>query len=177
MITLAYLVVLIPLLAYLLAFSYETILSLLRLSKTYQRRHKYQGYAHATWEITHTLLVFSFTSFFVLFSPLVVELADRAYLPLFATGILFAIRGLLYLYLFYVATDDKPHPVWDALFALSHLALLGALIWSIATVARLVIDVPVTPLTDLVPIVAPPVILVLIISFIPLIRMYWGRRT
>lgn len=176
MITLAYVIVLIPLIAYILAFSYETILSVLRLSGAYQRRHRYQGYAHATWEITHTLLVFSFTSFFVLFSPLVVELADRAYLPLFATGILFAIRGLLYLYLFYVISDDKPRPIWDALFALSHLALIGTLIWSIATVVKLIIDVPVTPLTDLVPIVAPPVVLVLIISALPVARMYWARQ-
>lgn len=171
----AYTVVLIPLVAYILAFGYETILSLLRLSKKYQRRHRYQGYAHATWEITHTLLIFSFTAFFVLFSPLVVKLAEHAYLPLFATGVLFAVRGVLYLYLFYVVTDDKPRPFWDWLFALTHLGLLTTLLWAIAVVWGIIAANPVTPLTDMVWLVAPPVALVLAVSFIPLLRLYFTR--
>lgn len=176
-ILLAYLIILTPLIAYLAAFSYETVLSCARLSRSYQRSHRYQGYAHATWEITHTLLIFSFTGFFVLFSPLAEQLSERAYVPLFLAGALFAIRGVIYLYMFYVVDDKKTRPFWDWLFALSHVSLLAALVWAVFTVVKLVIDVPTTPLVELLPIVAPPIVLVLIISAIPLLRLYFTSNT
>ena len=113
---------------YLVAFSYETILSWRRLRRAATGR---AGYVDATWEITHTLLVFGFTLFMITYSQALPDIAPVIFFPVLLTGVALALRAALYLYIFYIRSSRRRQGLVDYLFALAHLLIIGGLLTSV----------------------------------------------
>ncbi len=119
---LAWIFVLTPLVLYVAAYLVETVMSFARL-RNHKTRH---SYLDATWEVTHTFLVMSIAFFANLFSHNLREIASAAFIGIFTAACFIAVRGLLYMYLFYVRPDNKRGARnWaDWAFALSHIGIL-----------------------------------------------------
>ena len=79
---------LVPLVLFVAAFLYETYLSFVRLKNPKAGR---TGYVNATWEVTHTLLVFTVVMLLMLFSSSLEKLADVMFLSTFLAATALAI--------------------------------------------------------------------------------------
>lgn len=172
MVTLIYCMILIPIILYVLGFGYETILSIQRAGS--KELKKGEAFAHATWEITHTSLIYAFVVFMITHASLLPLIATQTILPLSIFMIALMLRGVLYLYLFYgdIAVT-KINRLWHILFAFTHVASLGAILWAATTVAVEIMQRHFIPDNDGViasAIVFVPVILICIIP------IYWAYR-
>jgi cytochrome bd-type quinol oxidase subunit 2 len=112
-----YALIYVPILLFVVGFLYETYLSFARIL------HKGTGkqtYVSTTWEVTHTLLVFGVVMMLMLFTRHIDVIADAIFIPTFIAMTALFVRGLCYVYLFYITKRATPG-VADWIFALSHI--------------------------------------------------------
>lgn len=115
---------LVPTLLFVLAFLYETYLSFLRLRNPKAGK---TGYVAATWEVTHTLLIFAVVMLVMMFTQDINGLASAIFVSTFLAASVLVIRSILYCYIFYARKDTKTN--WaDWSFALTHIAAAGLLV-------------------------------------------------
>jgi len=172
----AYLFVLIPLIAYLPLFLYETYASFKRLDITKRRK---SDYLSATWEVTHTLLILAVTNFIWLFSDVIKAVGAAVYWGLIIVGAAFIVRAILYLYIFYIQDQTvrkKRASIFDYLFAASHLVILGGLIYTLTNAWATLSTETFTVNTEFIPYMWPGLILMIGICAIPIASIYRTKR-
>lgn len=168
----AYILFLLPTLLFVLAFLYETWLSFIRLRNPKVGRGDYLS---ATWEVTHTLLVFAVVMLVMLFTSSIETLAGTIFLSTFIAMFALTVRAACYLYIFYGRTSQRTSWI-DWVFALSHviaalflvITVLRAL-WFMATQDPAVND-------RFLPYFFPGLALVLAVCAIPILMLYTGKR-
>ncbi len=114
----AYLLIYIPVLLFVVAFLYETWLSIVRLKNPKSSKREY---VDATWEITHTVLIFAVVMMLMLFTKSIDQIAEVLFLPAFLAILALMVRGVCYIYLFYIAPKKARRSWIDWLFMVSHL--------------------------------------------------------
>lgn len=170
--TAAIVLFLIPTLLFVLAFLYETYLSFMRILRP--RRSGRTGYLSATWEVTHTLLVFAVVMLIMLFTHSLDALASAIFTSTFLAAAALTIRAAAYLYIFYVRHSKKITWV-DWLFALSHV--VAALLLVITVIKALWFLYKHNPQvnTQFLPYFVPGLVVVLAICALPLVTLYTKR--
>jgi len=171
-----YLFVLVPLLAYLPLFIYETYSSFKRLDLTKRRK---SDYLSATWEITHTLLILAVTNFIWLFSDVIKEVGAAVYWGLIIVGAAFIVRAILYLYIFYIQDQKvrrKRDTIFDYLFAVSHVVILGGLIYTLNNAWATLATESFSINTEFIPYMWPGLVLMIGICAIPMFSLYRTKR-
>ncbi len=164
-----YLVFLLPVFVYVMAFLYETWLSFRRLKDPGAGR---ASYVTATWEVTHTLLVFAVVTLLMTFTQDLVRLASTLFWPTFIAVIALGLRAVGYLYIFYVRPKVSRASWIDWGFALTHV--VAALFLVVTVVKALWFIAQQHPIanTQFFPIFIPGVILVFAVCAIPIITLY-----
>jgi cytochrome bd-type quinol oxidase subunit 2 len=167
-----YLLFFVPLVIFVLAFLYETFLSFMRLKNPKSGK---TGYVHATWEVTHTLLVFAVVVLVMMFTKSIDQIANAIFVSTFIAALALAVRAALYTYIFYVRDTNKVNWV-DWLFALSHVvAALFLVITVIQVVIFLINNNPVAN-EQFVPAFLPGLALVLAVCIVPIILLYTTKK-
>lgn len=168
----AYILIFTPILLFVLAFLYETFLSLMRLRAT-NKKNSFP-YVDATWEVTNTLLVFGVVMLLMLFTRSLDVLASAIFLSTLLAGLALLLRAICYIYIFYVKTSKKIGFV-DWLFAFTHIAAAGLLV---VTVLRAVwVLATKHPIANLqfLPYFWPGLCFVMAICLIPMVRLYRSK--
>lgn len=169
-----YSLILVPLAFYALAFGYETYMSIARLvGNAYSRG---ATYVHATWEVTHTLLVYSFVIFITTHSNMLPQLAPVMFVPVSIVATLLMIRAALYLYLFYGEENPRAARLLHSLFAVCHIVPFMALIWGFIAVYGTVSRLSLEPMTDNLWIIFAGLVITASFCAIPLARLYASYR-
>lgn len=167
MIVAFYSLMVVSVLLYVAAFLYETWTSVIRL-----RKKRGSEFVHATWEITHTLLVVTLVAFLMTHSSLIVDIAKIAFIPLFIVVFAFIIRAALFLVLFY-AKEGKANIGWmDYLFAGTHIVILLGLVIAIIQVVWLLLTADYTVNTVSMNWYMAGLIGLLVVCSAPLIKLY-----
>ncbi len=164
-----YLVFLLPVLVYMVAFLYETWLSFKRLKNPKAGR---ASYVTATWEVTHTLLVFAVVTLLMTFTQDLVRLASTLFWPTFIAAIALGLRAIGYLYIFYVRPRMSQANWVDWSFALTHV--VAALFLAVTVVKALWFIGQQHPIanTQFFPIFIPGLLLVLAVCIVPIAVLY-----
>ncbi len=174
MVILLYSLILVPLLFYVAVFSYETYLSIERISSKKLKRG--EAFVSATWEVTHTILVYAFVIFFVSHADLLPVIATTIFLPVVILMIALIARGTLYLYLFYGDIRiSKIGKLWHRLFALTHIINLAAALWLTIAVTYEIITRHFVASTDNVGLIALGLIPISLLCAVPLYKLYKTR--
>ncbi|MBL8121722.1 hypothetical protein JNM87_03160 [Candidatus Saccharibacteria bacterium] len=164
-----YVLFLTPLVLFVSAFLYETWLSFARLKNPKKGR---AGYVTATWEVTHTLLVFTVVMLLMTFTQSLTALARSLYWSTFVAAVFLGLRAVAYLYIFYVRRDTKRINAIDWFFAITHV---GAAIFLVVTVLQALVFIwtkdPVAN-TQFFPAFVPGLLLVLALCAVPLATVY-----
>lgn len=163
-----YLLIFIPILLFVLAFLYETYLSLIRLKNTKKTSF---SYVDATWEVTNTLLVFGVVMLLMLFTKSIDVIAGAIFIPALLAGTALLLRAICYIYIFYVKTSSKIG-VADYVFCLSHV--LAALFLVITVLEATFILFTKHPEANIqfLPYYWPGLIFVLAICTLPILKLY-----
>lgn len=172
MVGLLFALITIPLIWYLLAFGYETILAFSRIKSG--KFDRGAAFVHSTWEVTHTMLVYTFTVFAICFAGLLPLAANDLFWPIAVFMCALMTRGSLYLYLYFGSKDVKLSRFWHLVYALAHLASLLAVIVGAYRMVSLIGRIHFIPSTIAIGEVAIGFVLVAAISAIPLVQLY-GR--
>lgn len=167
-----YIVFLVPLILYVCAFLYETWLSFARLRSGNKGRGSYVA---ATWEITHTLLVFVVVTLMMTFTRDIVDLGNAIFWPTFIAAIALGLRAIAYLYIFYIRPTGKGTGWTDWGFALSHLVAAVFLVIAMAKALWFIWQNNPTPNTEFYPVFIPGLILVVAICALPMIVLYRSK--
>lgn len=168
---LPYLFVLVPLVLYLPAFFYETMVAFRRLKV--QRAGS--GYLHASWELTHTFLIVSVNYFIWLFADIIPKVGRQIYPWLMIAGAAFIVRAALYLYLFYFRASQKIDIV-DQIFAWLHVAIIAGLLLIVEGVVIVLANNPYRVNTQFIPWMWPGLVLVLALCVGPVVKVYRARE-
>lgn len=167
--TLLYIIIGSLLALYVVALAIETFFSFARLTG-----HNHEGYVDATWEVTHTLLVFAVTMFGITHGSILPEVMKDIFWPLMAFGVAFLLRSILYALIFY-ARKTRYKIIDDWLFALSHLAMIGSLVFVLFGTLPHLLSPANQPDTSFLWLFIPGFALVLILASIPAFRLYSAR--
>ncbi len=157
-----------PVLLFVLGFLYETYISFKRLARP---KYKRDEYVSATWEVTHTLLVFAVVMLLMLFTKVLDELAASIFLSTFIAGTALMIRSACYTYIFYARKKNIINWV-DWTFALSHVV---AALFLVITVLKALwfIFTKNPPVNDqFIPYFIPGLLVVIGICILPMILLY-----
>lgn len=166
-----YVLFFVPLILFVLAFVYETYLSFARLKNPKAGK---SGYVSATWEVTHTLLVFSVVMLVMLFSQSIDVLADKIFLTTFIAALALGVRAVCYIYIFYVRSSNKTDLI-DWSFALSHVvAALFLVLTVLKAVWVLYKDHPIANENFVLPFI-PGLIFVVTICAVPMLTLYKSK--
>lgn len=167
---LPYLFVIVPLILYISALFYETYYSFRRIF-LFKKQEKYLS---ATWEITHTLLVLSITYFITMFGLSLRDVSSGIFIPLFIAIFVIIIRGILYLYIFYIKDNRSKNSknIIDWLFAASHIAIILALLFAVIKSVTILWGKQAVPNSDFIVWMWPGLIIVVILCLIPLVKLY-----
>ncbi len=168
---LALVLIYVPILLFVVAFLYEAYLSFRRLSKPKAGK---QGYLTATWEVTHTLLVFGVVMLLMLYTKVIDEIADVIFLSTFWAAVMLGLRGVCYIYIFYVR--KKPTINWiDWAFAFTHVVAAALLVTTVVR-ATWYIFTQNPPLNEqFIPVFIPGLLLVMAIITIPMMTLYKSK--
>ena len=163
----AYLLIYIPIVLFVVAFLYETFLSIRRLV----RPNQLSGYVDTTWEVTNTLLVFAVVMMLMLFTQSLDVLADAIFMSTLLAGGALLMRSACYLYLFYLKKSAKIGWV-DWLFAASHVA--AALLLVVTVLRATIVLATKHPIANLnfIPYFIPGLVAVLAICAVPMFKLY-----
>lgn len=163
----------IPLVFYVVAFLYETYLSLVRLGASKQKNNS--NYVSATWEITHTLLVFSLVMLLMLHTNEINELASMLFVPAFLAGFALTMRAFFYVYVFYVREPAKRVGIGDWLFAASHvLAVIGLVATAFQALKFISVDGRMVN-DQFLPIFVPGLVLIMALCAGPIFVVYKNK--
>lgn len=163
-----YLFVLLPILAYLPLFGFETFVAFKRLGKN----NKYAGeYLHVTWEMTHTLLIVGVNYFIWLFASIIADVGKAVYWGLITAGALYIVRAILYLKLFY-SNESKKNKLLGWLFAITHLLIVVCLLYVVIRAAIVMFTNQYTINTQFIPWMWPGLIFMVIICSVPIVQLY-----
>ena len=167
----AYILIYTPILLFVVAFLYETYLSFRRLANPKSSK---QGYLSATWEVTHTLLVFGVVMLLMLFTKVIDQIADVIFLSTLWAAVMLGLRGVLYIYIFYVR--KKPTINWiDWLFAFTHIAAAVLLVITVIE-ASIYLQTSNPPLNEqFIPVFLPGLLLVLAVTALPMLVLYKSK--
>lgn len=172
MVVALYIFLLVPVVIY-LVFSVIEILLTLKIS---MRKHtRSLLFVQASTEITHTILVFAYAQFMIMFSPLLVEIGAELWWPVALLMVSLLLRGSLYLLLYY-REHSRPIEYWVLLA--TYLAGVVALVWFLAILIPAIMTrqfVPDTTNMPLVLAVGGPVVLLLLIPLIAVYRHAFAR--
>ena len=168
-----YALFLVPLVIYVVAFLYETLLSFLRLRNPKAGR---TGYVHATWEITHTLLIFSLVVMLMLFTKSIDGLAAAIFIPAFLAAVALVVRSICYIYIFYVRSTPRTSAV-DWVFATSHVFAAVLLVLTAAKALLYLFQNQPEANTQFIPVFVPGLVLVLVICTLPIIYLYSTKHS
>ena len=168
-----YALILLPVAAWLTAFGYETWLALGR-SETGNFK-KGDAYVHASWEITHTLLVYAFTVFLISHADSLSLLDTALFLPVCVFMIALILRGCLYLYLFYGENIKWPQLCYN-LFAITHVVSIVAILSGAVNVAFIIMTFSIQPSTDHLPIVTVGFVLTAAVCAVPIWAAYHQKK-
>ncbi len=161
--------VIIPLIAYVPMFGYETYIAFRRIGKP---RDKGGAYLHATWESTHTFLILSVNYFIWLYSSAVVAVGQAVFVPMLIFGLAFILRSVLYIYLFYIKSSNQPTPGRDVVFALLHVVIAVCLVYTIVQTLSILSSGTYQP-NDLLPsLLWPGIVLTVPLIAVPLYFLY-----
>jgi cytochrome bd-type quinol oxidase subunit 2 len=164
-----YALFLIPTLLFVVAFLYETFLAFRRLFVPKLLGNT--GYLSATWEVTHTLLIFAVVMLLMLFTGVIDQLTASIFTPTFLAAVFLTIRVAAYMQIFYVRR--RQHIGWlDWLFALSHV---GAALLLVVTVLKSVWFVHQhgsIANTQFIPYFIPGLVIVLATCALPILSLY-----
>lgn len=168
----ALLLFLIPTLLFVLGFLYETYLSFIRLKNPKAGK---SGYVNATWEVTHTLLIFAVVMLLMLFSRNVDGIASAIFTSTFIAALALVVRSVCYSYIFYGRKSQRTTWV-DWVFALSHVV---AALFLVVTVVKALWylyqnNPPVN--TQFLPYFIPGLILVLGVCIMPMALLYSTKK-
>lgn len=169
----AYVLIYTPIVLFVVAFLYETLLSFLRLRKGKGRS---SGYVDATWEVTHTLLVFAIVMILMLFTKDIDRIADLIFLPTFLAATALAVRGACYLQIFYIRQKQRINWV-DWVFALSHVVAAGLLVVVVGQVTWFLFTQHPTENSQFIPAFLPGLLLVLALCVVPLVTLYGSGKS
>lgn len=169
----AYVLIYTPIVLFVVAFLYETLLSFMRLKRG---PSKDTGYVDATWEVTHTLLVFGVVMILMLFTKRIDEIADLIFLPTFLAATALAVRGACYLQIFYIRQKRVINWI-DWVFALSHVVAAGFLVIVVAQVTWFLFTKHPEANLQFVPAFIPGLLLVLAVCALPIAMLYRSGRT
>lgn len=161
--------VLLPLIAYIPMFAYETFIAFRRIGKPLD---KGGAYLHATWESTHTFLILSVNYFVWLYSSAVVVVGRAAFLPMLLFGAVFIIRGILYTQLFYIQSSTKPNLLLDWLFALTHIIMAACLLYTVAVTLQIMRTGIYRANETFLPLLIPGLFLMIPLISVPLYFLY-----
>lgn len=164
-----YLLIYVPVLLFVLGFLYETYLSFARLLNPKAGRY---GYVDATWEVTHTLLVFAVVMLLMFYTQVLDVLADKIFLSTFLAAVALGLRGAAYIYIFFIRDRKAKTGLVDWIFAVSHVVAAGLLVATVGLASwYIVTENP--PVNDqfIAPFI-PGLVLVLALCALPLLRLY-----
>ena len=157
---------LIPIIIYVILFSYETYLSFLKaISKSHRR-----NYVEVTWEMTHTLLIIGLILFFVFYSSNLDQIAKTLFSAAFIAGSFLVIRGILYTYIFYVNKKESKTLNWS--FFISHVGSLAFLTLVVIKAVQFVVNNHPIANSNLLPYFIPGEIITLALILGPMYFMY-----
>lgn len=162
---------LVPTLLFVLAFLYETYLSFRRL---WIRKPYKQGYLSATWEVTHTLLVFAVVMLVMLFTKSLDQLASAIFTTTFLAASALGIRAVCYVYIFYVRRRLVVSWI-DWVFALSHVVAAVLLVIVVAQALWFIYSHHPAANSQFYPLYLPGLIAVLLVCIVPIIFLYKTR--
>lgn len=168
-----YLLFLIPILLFVLAFLYETYLSFRRLAKPQAGR---EGYVHATWEITHTLLIFGVVVMLMMFTKSIDQIATAIFLTTFLAAVALTIRLICYIYIFYVRSSPKTS-LADWIFALSHVFAALFLVLTVFSSLWFLYSNNPAANTQFVPAFVAGLVLVLGVCLAPMVFLYSAKKS
>jgi cytochrome bd-type quinol oxidase subunit 2 len=167
---------LVPTLLFVLAFLYETYLSFRRLKKSAKASGASRvKYLSATWEVTHTLLVFAVIMLIMLFTKSLDALASAIFTSTFLAASALAIRAAAYIYIFYVRSTPKINWV-DWVFAISHLVAATLLVVVVIQALLFIYQNNPAVNSQFLPFFLPGLALVLLICIVPLAVLYKTRN-
>ncbi len=159
---------LVPTLIFVVAFLYETYLSFVRLKKPKAGK---SGYLNATWEVTHTLLVFAVVMLIMMFTKSLDDLAAAIFTSTFWAALALAVRAIFYIYIF--AVRSAPRTSWiDWGFALSHVVAALLLVVTVLKAVMYILSERPEANTQFIPFFIPGLILVLGVCALPLLTLY-----
>lgn len=163
-----YVLFFVPLVLFVLGFLYETYLSFARLKNPKAGK---TGYVHATWEVTHTLLIFAVVVLLMMFSQSIEGIASAIFLTTFLAAVALIIRSICYVYIFYVRSSKKTDAV-DWIFALSHVFAALFLVATVVSAVWYLYQNNPPANTQFVPMFIPGLILVIAICIVPIWFLY-----
>lgn len=166
-----YVLIYVPILLFVVAFLYETFLSFARLKSPKAGRGKY---VDATWEVTHTLLIFGVVMLLMLFTKHIDDLASAIFIPTFLAASALIVRSICYVYIFYVRTNVKTNWI-DWLFALSHLVAALLLVVVVAKASWYLFSAQPEANLQFVPAFLPGLGLILAVCLVPVAVLYRNR--
>ena len=164
----AYILFLLPLVLFVAAFLYETFLSFARL---FNRKAGRAGYLHATWEITHTLLIAAVVILLMMFSSSIEGMATVLFTSTFIAAATLVIRYALYIFIFYVREGKKTSWV-DWFFALSHVVAAVSLVVSVVRVLWYMYQNNPAVNTQFLPYFVPGLFVTVLVCAVPLWYVY-----
>ncbi len=172
--TAALLFVLAPLVFYVAAFAYETFVAFVRLGN----RKSKNDYLDATWEVTHTFMIFALAAFAALFSDNIRDVAPVAFLGLSIAVSFFALRGVFYLALFYIREPTKRQQRnWvDSGFAFSHLGVWLGICVLLMQVVPKVLSIGLVANTHFIPWMIPGLVLLTALCALPIASLYTTKK-
>jgi hypothetical protein len=102
------------------------------------------------------------------------ELASTIFLPALSAGAALLVRAALYIYVFYIQ-DGRKIGVLDWLFALSHVVAALLLVITVIFATIFLFTQNPTANLEFIPYFIPGLVVVIVISLVPLVRMYRTR--
>lgn len=129
------------------------------------------GRTHASWGITHTLLIYSFTVFMISHADVLPKIDVLLFLPICLFLVSAIMRGCLYLYLFY---GDRPahFKAGYGLFALTHMISLGSILAGAWIVVNEVTRLNFVPDTSYLPVITIGLIITSLVCMVPIYAAY-----
>ncbi len=167
-----YALIYVPILLFVIAFLYETYLSIIRLNG----KNNGSSYVDATWETTHTILVFGVVMMIMLFTRNLDVIASYLFLPAFTAISFLFLRGICYLQIFYTRQTSSKQSLVDWIFMLSHLGAAVSLVWAVVAFSYVLLSKDVVANTQFIPAFLVGLVIILSIVILPLTYLYLGKK-
>jgi cytochrome bd-type quinol oxidase subunit 2 len=164
-----FLLIYIPIVLFVVAFLYETWLSFMRLG---DHKKGKRGYVDVTWEVTHTLLVFAVVMILMLYTQVLDQLAALIFWPTFLAAIALGLRGVCYIYIFYVRKNSERTNWIDWVFAIMHVVAALLLVTVVLQVTWFILTSGAAVNTEFIPAFLPGLLLVAGVVALPIWTLY-----